>query len=90
MRRTSSGCLWQEFDLLRLCIKWIDLSFVEREPTPEWVIQLGIRCYLAGILLRDASQLLDELGVKRSHVDIHERVHKAGLQPNTKTKRWMA
>jgi transposase-like protein len=62
-------------------ITWIDLSFVERQRTPEWAIQVGIRCHLAGMSLRDASQLLDELGVQRSHVAIHEWVHKAGLQP---------
>ena len=31
--------------------------------------------------LRDASQFLDELGVQRSHVAVHEWVHKANLQP---------
>ena len=31
--------------------------------------------------LRDASQFLDELGVDRSHVAVHEWVHKADLQP---------
>ena len=63
------------------CITWIDLSFVERERTPDWAIQVGIRCHLAGMSLRDASQFLDELGVQRSHVAVHEWVHKADLQP---------
>ena len=31
--------------------------------------------------LRDASQFLDELGVQRSNVAVHEWVHKANLQP---------
>jgi len=31
--------------------------------------------------LRDASQFPDELGVQRSHVAVHEGVHKADLQP---------
>ena len=31
--------------------------------------------------LRDVSQFLDELGVQRSHVAVHEWVHKADLQP---------
>jgi transposase-like protein len=70
-----------EFDRLSGCIEWIDLSFVERQRTPEWAIQVGIRCHLAGMSLRDASQFLDELGVQRSHVSIHEWVHKADLQP---------
>ena len=70
-----------EFDRLSENIEWIDLSFVERQRTPEWAIQVGIRCHLAGMSLRDASQFLDELGVDRSHVAIHEWVHKAELQP---------
>jgi len=62
-------------------ITWIDLSFIERRRTPEWAIEVGIRCHLAGMSLRDASQFLYELGVERSHVAIHEWVHKADLQP---------
>jgi transposase-like protein len=70
-----------EIDRLSESIAWIDLSFVERDRTPEWAIQVGIRCHLAGMSLRDASQFLDELGVNRSHVAIHEWVHSADLQP---------
>ncbi len=70
-----------ESDRLSGGIEWIDLSFVERQRTPEWAIQVGIRCHLAGMSLRDASQFLEELGVQRSHVSIHEWVHKADLQP---------
>ena len=70
-----------EIERLSNAITWIDLSFVERDRTPEWAIQMGIRCHLAGMSLRDASQFLDELGVQRSHVAIHEWVHKANLQP---------
>ena len=70
-----------ETDRLSGCIEWIDLSFVERERTPRWAIQVGIRCHLAGMSTRDASQFLDELGVKRSHVAVHDWVQKADLQP---------
>ena len=70
-----------EFDRLNGCIEWIDLLFVERKRTPEWAIQVGIQCHLAGISTRDASQFLEELGVQRSHVAIHNWVHKADLQP---------
>ena len=70
-----------EFDRLSGSITWIDLSFVERERTPEWAIHVGIRCHLAGISLRYASRFLEKFGVKRSHVTIHEWVHKAELQP---------
>jgi transposase-like protein len=70
-----------EIERLGDAITWIDLSFVERERTPRWAIYVGIRCHLAGMSLRDTSQFLDELGVSRSHVAIHEWVHKAELQP---------
>jgi transposase-like protein len=70
-----------ETDRLSGCIEWIDLSFVERERTPRWAIQVGIRCHLAGMSTRDASQFLDELGVNRSHVAVHDWVQKAELQP---------
>jgi putative transposase len=70
-----------ESERLSESIEWIDLSFVERKRTPEWAIQAGIRCHPAGISTRDTSQFLDELGVQRSHVTIHNWVHKADLQP---------
>ena len=38
-----------EIERLSGCTEWIDLSFVERSRTPEWAIQVGIRCHLAGI-----------------------------------------
>ena len=62
-------------------IAWIDLSFVEPQGTSDWAIQVGIRCHLAGMSFRYASNFLDELGVDRSHVAIHDWVHKADLQP---------
>jgi len=70
-----------EFDRLNGCIEWIDLSFVERERTPEWAIQVAIRYHLAGMSTICTNQFLDELGVQRSHVAIHNWVHKANLQP---------
>lgn len=70
-----------EIERLSECIEWIDLSFVERRRTSDWTIQVGIRCHLAGMSLRDASTFLDELGVDRSHVAIHDWVHEANLQP---------
>jgi hypothetical protein len=38
-----------EIDRLDGRIEWIDLSFVERERTPEWAIQVVIRCHLVGM-----------------------------------------
>ena len=57
------------------------LSFVERKRTSERAIRAGIRCHLARTPMRDASQLLDELGFSRSHIVIHNWVRKADLQP---------
>jgi transposase-like protein len=54
---------------------------MERERTPEWAIQVGTWCHIAGMSLRDASQFLDELGVHWSHAAIHGWVQKAELQP---------
>ena len=48
-----------EFDRLNGCIEWIDLSFVERQRTPEWAIHVGIRCHLAGMSTTYTSQFLD-------------------------------
>jgi transposase-like protein len=42
---------------------------------------VGIRCHLAGISIKNASQFFDELGVQRSHVAVHNWVHKADPQP---------
>jgi hypothetical protein len=36
-----------KFDRLNGRIAWIDVLFVERQRTPEWAIQVGIRCHLA-------------------------------------------
>ena len=70
-----------EFDRLSERIAWIDLSFVERDRTPRWTIEVGIRCHLTGMLLREVSKYLELFGVDRSHVAIHNEVHKAVLQP---------
>ena len=48
-----------EIERLSECIEWINLSFVERKRTPEWAIRVGIRCHLAGMSTRDASQFLE-------------------------------
>ena len=70
-----------EFDRLNDGIAWIDLSFVERDRTPLWAIEVGIRCHLAGMSLREVSKFLEEYGIDRSHVAIHNWVQKADLQP---------
>ena len=70
-----------EIEHLDDAITWIDLSFVERERTPNWAIQVGIRCHIAGMSLRYVSNFLDELGISRSHVAVHNWVHNADLCP---------
>jgi len=70
-----------EFDRLGEATDWIDLSFVERERTPREIIEKGIRYHLAGLSLSNTVILLDDLGVKRSRVAVHNWVQKADLQP---------
>ena len=61
--------------------EWIDLGFVERERTPREIIEKGIRHHLAGLSLSNTVILLEELGVNRSRVAVHNWVQKANLQP---------
>jgi len=70
-----------EIDRLNERTTWIDLSFVERDRTPPWAIEVGIRRHLAGMLLREVSKFLEIFGINRSRVAIHNWVHKADLQP---------
>ncbi|PSQ55924.1 IS6 family transposase, partial [Halobacteriales archaeon SW_8_68_21] len=70
-----------EIERLNEGIAWIDLSFAERDRTPRWAIEVGIRCHLSGMSLREVSKFLEEKGISRSHVAIHNWVHKADLQP---------
>ncbi|MCG1008131.1 IS6 family transposase [Halorubrum lacusprofundi] len=70
-----------DFDRLSERTAWIDLSFVERDRTPRWAIQVGIRCHLDGMSLREVSKFLESFGIYRSHVAVHNWVHKADLQP---------
>ena len=70
-----------EFDRLSEDTDWIDLSFVERERTPREIIEKSIRYHLAGLSLSNTVVLLDDLGVDRSRVAVHNWVQKADLQP---------
>ena len=60
-----------EIERLNEGIAWIDLSFAERDRTPRWAIEVGIRCHLSGMSLREVSKFLEEKGISRSHVAIH-------------------
>ena len=70
-----------EINRLNRDIDWIDLDFVEREQTPEQIVEMDIRLHLAGLLLSNTKQHLERLGVQRSRTAIHNWVQKADLQP---------
>jgi transposase-like protein len=61
-----------ETDRLNRCNDWIDLDFVERERTPESIIEVGIQLHLAGLSLSNTKQYLEKLGVERSRTAIHD------------------
>jgi len=74
-------CSMPKIERLTEATDWIDLSFVERERTPREIIEKGIRYHLAGLSLSNTVVLLDDLGVDRSRVAVHNWVQKADLQP---------
>ncbi|MBX0325863.1 IS6 family transposase [Halomicroarcula sp. F13] len=69
-----------EIDRLSEDNEWVDLDFVDRERTPEQIIEMGIRLHLAGLSLSNTKQHLERLGVQRSRAAIHNWVQKADLQ----------
>ena len=70
---------------------WIDLEFMERERTPEEIIEVGIQLHLAGLSLSNTKQYLERLGVQRSRTAIHNWVQKADLQPTgTRSSNYVA
>ena len=78
---TRIQCSMPKTARLTECTEWIDLDFMERERTPRSVIEKGIRYHLAGLSLSNTVTLLDDLGVNRSRVAVHNWVRKADLQP---------
>jgi transposase-like protein len=75
-----------EFERLSGSSEWIDLGFVERERTPEPIIEVGVQLHVAGLSLSNTKQILDKLGVKRSRTAIHNWVQKADVQPSSDTE----
>ena len=63
--------------------EWIDLDFVERERTPEWVMAQGIQSHISGLSLSNTVELLADLGVQRSRKAVHDWIQKADLQPDS-------
>ncbi|MCU4717759.1 IS6 family transposase [Halapricum hydrolyticum] len=80
-----------EFDRLNGDSGWIDLEFMERERTPEEVVEMGIQLHLAVLSISNTKQHLEWLGVQRSRTAIHNWVQKADLQPKgTRTSNYVA
>ena len=72
-----------EIDRLSGSTDWIDLDSVERERTPERIIEVGVQLHLAGLSLSNTKQYLERLGVERSRTTIHNWVQNADLQPTS-------
>ena len=53
------------------CTGWIDLDFIEREATPEELMQLGIQLHLGSISLSNTVSVLDRFGVNRCRSTVH-------------------
>ena len=72
-----------EIDRLNGSTGWIDVDSVQRERTPERIIEVGIQLHLAELSPSNTKQYLEKLGVERSRTAIHNWVQKAELQPTS-------
>lgn len=61
----EAACFYWEdaAEAVPLSIEEPDVSFVERDRTPRWAIEAGIRCHLAGMSLREVSNHLERFGI---------------------------
>ena len=73
-----------ENDRLSGCLDEINLDFVEREATPRLLVKLSIQLHLAGLSLSNTVSFLERFGVKRVRSTVHNWVHKADLQPESR------
>ena len=64
-------------------IDQIELGFVEREATPEFLMKLSIQLHLSGLSLSNTVRVLEVFGVQRARSTVHNWVHKADLQPES-------
>ena len=64
-------------------IDQIELGFVEREATPEFLMKLSIQLHLSGLSLSNTIRALEIFGVQRARSTVHNWVHKADLQPES-------
>jgi len=67
-------------------IDQIELGFVEREATPEFLMRLSIQLHLSGLSLSNTVRVLEVFGVQRARSTVHNWVHKADLQPESGKK----
>ena len=74
----------QETDRLEGSIGRIDLDFVEREAAPKLFMKIAIQLHLAGLSLANPVLLLEVFGISRDRSTVHNRVHKASLQPKSR------
>ena len=72
-----------EFGRLSGNIDQIELGFVEREATPEFLMKLSIQLHLSGLSLSNTVRVCEIFGVQRARSTVHNWVHKAGLQPES-------
>ena len=68
---------------LNVYLDEIDLEFVEREATPQFLMKLSIQLHLAGLSLSNTVSILEIFGVERARSTVHNWVHKADLQPKS-------
>ena len=64
-------------------IDQIELGFVEREATPEFLMKLSIQLHLSGLSLSNTVRVCEVFGVQRARSTVHNWVHKADLQPES-------
>lgn len=59
----------------------IELDLVEREATPQRLMELSIHLRAAGLSLADTVSVLESFGVDRCRSTVHNWMQKANLQP---------
>jgi transposase-like protein len=72
-----------EIDRLSGTPDGIDLSFPERERTPEEIVEVGIQLDLILSLFSNTIKYYETVDVQRSRTAIHDRMHKTTLHPAT-------
>jgi len=72
-----------ENERLKGSIDQIELGFVEREATPEFLMKLSIQLHLSGLSLSNTVRVCEVFGVQRARSTVHNWVHKADLQPES-------